>query len=100
MPPDAAKEDHPSNGSHRIQFYHWWPGRQYRGASPIPSFITKQAERQGTRYLTVAIGYGQDGSGPFFGFAHCCPKDNPSRRLGRTIAEGRLRDALKGCSPF
>ncbi|RPJ40091.1 MAG: hypothetical protein EHM35_00355 [Planctomycetaceae bacterium] len=69
----------------KIRVYHWWPGRQYAGESPIHPALLANCERRGTRYLTLAFCDG------YFGLARCCPKDNPSRRLGREIALGRLR---------
>lgn len=72
-----------------MKVYHWWPGRQYAGPCPIPSMYTKLAKDRGSKYLTVAKEY-QEGIGWVYGFAFCCPKDVPSRKMGREIAIGRL----------
>lgn len=68
---------------------HWWPGRQFKKESPIPSYLIKEAQKKGTRYLTVVTleWGGQEFMG---GVASCCPKDSPDKELGRTIAIGRL----------
>lgn len=76
-----------------MKVYHWWPGREYRGVCPIPPHFVKQAEKMGSRYLTFAI---EDTTrGPVAGWAFCCPKDVPSRKMGRQIAMGRLRAVME-----
>lgn len=72
-----------------MKVYHWWPGREFRGPCPIPVFMVKAAEKMGSLYLTyVALDVGDM---RFFGNAFCCPKDFPSRKMGRRIAVGRLK---------
>ena len=77
-----------TNGDHRIRVYHWWPGRQFAGANPIPDWYLYHAEQRGSRYLTVAAievnGHRVTRA------AYCCPKDSPSRARGRHIAVARL----------
>ena len=75
-----------------MKVYHWWPGRTWAGPCPIPSIFIKEAERMGTRYLTFALDY--HGNIPVCGVARCCPKDVPSRKLGREIAIGRMQSVL------
>jgi hypothetical protein len=77
-----------------IHVFHWWPGRQWRSTSPIPSFLIREAERRGSRYLTLAIAETPEGA--LVGTAFCCPKDCPSRALGRKIALGRLLADMRG----
>jgi len=71
-----------------VKVTHWWPGRQWRGPSPIPAFMIEEAKRRKSRYLTYAQAGGYEDL--CFGAAFCCPKDAPSRALGREIALGRL----------
>ena len=77
----------------RVQIFHWWPGRQYAGATPIPPSLVKEAERRGSRYLTFAVA--QLPEGPVAGCSLCCPKDTPDRAMGRRIALGRLASELE-----
>jgi len=77
-----------------MRFYHWWPSRQFRKGTPIPEFALEEAKRRGSVYLTVAVN--EVGERRVFGVAYCSPKDNPSRAMGRRIAEGRLQTKLKG----
>jgi len=73
----------------KVKITHWWPGREFKGPSPIPSYVIKVAEKRGSRYLTFAlmeIDYQPVASG----LAFCCPKDNPDKHLGRQIALGRM----------
>jgi hypothetical protein len=72
-----------------MKVYHWWPGRTWAGPCPIPPVFVAEAERLGTLYVTFAVH--DDGVMPICGVARCCPKDVPSRKLGRAIAIGRLR---------
>ena len=72
-----------------MKVYHWWPGREFNGPNPIPAFLVKAAKSRGSRYLTYAKE--QVGENLFFGQAFCCPKDFPSRKMGRKIAVGRLK---------
>lgn len=67
-----------------IKIYHWWPGREYAGPSPIPSYKVKEAFKKGSKYLTMAC------CGDIVEFAECCPRDFPSRKMGTEIALGRL----------
>jgi len=70
--------------------YHWWPGRVWAGPCPIPSWWVKQAKERGSRYMTFA--YLKEGNRVLgVGVAYCCPKDVPSRSIGRAIALGRAR---------
>lgn len=74
----------------KVKITHWWPGREFKGPSPIPATFIKRAESMGSRYLTVAtleIDYKPVAAG----LAFCCPKDCPDKHLGRQIALGRMR---------
>jgi hypothetical protein len=75
-----------------MRVIYWWPGRRFRKKNPIPEEFLRKAKRRGTRYLTVA--YEEVNGRKVYGVAFCCPKDNPSRRMGKRIAIGRLRSAL------
>ena len=77
----------------RVQLFHWWPGRQYAGTSPIPPSLVREAERIGSRYLTFAVA--ELPQGPVAEYSLCCPKDMPDRAMGRRIALGRLASALE-----
>ena len=77
------------NGDHRIRIYHWWPGREFAGANPIPPLLLAEAERMGSRYLTVAKAENERGFARY-GWAFCCPKDAPRRHVGRELALERL----------
>ena len=76
-----------------VRLYHWWPGRKYEGACPIPPLLLWSAEKRGSKYLTLAVT--DLGWISFHAIALCCPKDFPSRAIGRTIALGRLEKKLK-----
>lgn len=76
----------------KVKITHWWPGRKFRGPSPIPSFLIKMAKDMGSRYLTFAT-LEVDNKPAAAGWAFCCPKDTPNKRLGRKIALGRMRRA-------
>lgn len=76
-----------------IRIFHWWPGREYRGVCPIPSYLVREAEEKGTRYLTFVSLEMNDLV--IEGVAECCPKDVPSRKMGRKIALGRLKSLVK-----
>jgi hypothetical protein len=76
-----------------MRVYHWWPGREYRGACPIPSYLVQDAKRKGSLYMTFAVE--DTNRGPIAGCAQCCPKDVPSRKMGRQIAIGRLRALME-----
>jgi hypothetical protein len=71
-----------------MHIFHWWPGREYRKQCPIPAFLVKEAERMGSRYLTFAIVETEERA--IWGHAFCCPKDVPSRKMGKQIAVGRV----------
>jgi len=79
-----------------VRVYHWWPGKEWYKECPIPSFLVKEARQKGSKYLTYVEALSEDGDGPF-AYATCCPRDFPSRKMGRTIALGRLRKDLEGC---
>lgn len=79
----------PDKPKHRTKVVHWWPGRQYEYTCPIPAFIVDKALSMGSRYVTYA--YCHNGKQAVAGWAYCCPKDTPSRRVGRDIATGRMR---------
>ena len=80
----------------RVKLYHWWPGRQWEGPSPIPPRLTHSAENRGCRYLTLASVDEQGRDLPFScGLAMCCPADTPDRKLGRKIALGRLNAEIE-----
>ena len=68
----------------KVKITHWWPGREFKGPSPIPCAFIKTAQAMGSRYLTVAI-LEIDHKPVASGWAFCCPKDNPSKHL-----DGRL----------
>ena len=71
-----------------ISVFHWWPGRQWKKNCPIPSFLVQEAERMGSRYLTfISTRVGDE---ELAGWAFCCPKDVPDKKLGRRIAFGRM----------
>jgi hypothetical protein len=74
----------------KIRIYHWWPGREYKKDNPIPPWLLREAERMGSRYLTVATEERNDRLLLVYGWAFCCPRDTPSRSIGRKIAMGRL----------
>lgn len=76
-----------------MRVYHWWPGREYRGACPIPSYLVQDSLRKGSLYLTCA--FEETDRGPVMGWAQCCPKDAPSRKMGRQIAVGRLNAIME-----
>jgi len=83
-----------------MKVYHWWPGRQYAGPCPIPRHYVEKAEKMGSRYLTYAKQeLGMPGRWAE-GWAFCCPKDFPSRKLGREIAIGRLLAGLRNYVPI
>lgn len=71
---------------------HWWPEREWEGPSPIPRFLVKEAERRGSKYLTMAVVILPEMD--FAEVAYCNPVDTPSRKMGRHIALGRLRKRL------
>lgn len=73
----------------KARVYHWWPGRRWAGPCPIPEPLVEKARERGSRYLTVARAEMEDGA-EIVTAAFCCPQDNPSRRIGREIAVGRL----------
>jgi hypothetical protein len=79
-----------------VKLYHWWPGRTWAGPSPIHPPAEAHWTRTGTRYATIARVYlsGPTGVWLVVGWARCCPKDAPSRRMGRAIALGRLAKEL------
>lgn len=76
-----------------VRVCHWWPGREYQSVSPIPSFMVRQAERFGSRYLTFVNV--QTETGMVAATARCCKKDQPQRATGRFIALLRLARTLK-----
>lgn len=76
-----------------ISVFHWWPGREFKKECPIPSFLIKQAEQRGSRYLTfISTRVGDE---EFAGWALCNPKDVPNKQLGRRIAFGRMMAMAK-----
>jgi len=85
---------HATNGTDeaRVRVYHWWPGKPY--CNGMPSYLVNEAKRRGSRYLSMVA---TDLPGATVSAtAFCCPKDSPSRTMGRTIALGRLGKALEG----
>ena len=77
----------------RVRVYHWWPEKEWWGECPIPAFITKRAREKESKYLTYAeVMF--EAIRPF-SYALCCPRDAPSRKMGRTIAFGRLNKELE-----
>jgi len=84
---------HATNGTDetRVRVYHWWPGKPYcNGMSPL---LIDRAKCRGSRYLTLATC--EIPGLHLHAKAACCPKDNPSRTMGRTIALGRLAKKLE-----
>ena len=79
----------------RVKVYHWRPGRWDDEYCPIPSYFVKQAQKIGSRYLTVAVVLESD-EPVSVDTAFCCPRDVPSREMGRRIALAR---AQKGITP-
>ena len=79
-----------------VKFVHWWPGREipvFRfepSLNPVMEFIFGKAQERGSRYATIAY-VDTTPTGGMFEKAICCPKDAPSRKMGRDIAVGRLR---------
>jgi len=80
-----------------VRVYHWWPEKGWWSNCPIPSFLVKEAKQKGSRYLTYVETEGElDGNyGWIAACAICCPRDFPSRKMGRTIALGRLQKKLE-----
>jgi hypothetical protein len=76
-----------------ISVFHWWPGREFKKECPIPSFLVQEAEQRGSRYLTFISA--RVGDEELAGWAFCCPKDVPDKKLGRRIAYGRLMAMCK-----
>ena len=76
-----------------MTYFHWWPGRSFRGDCPIPEPFVRECQRRGTRYLTAARL--TCGGRTVWGLAMCCPKDVPSREIGRRIARGRAVKAFE-----
>ena len=79
-----------------VKVYHWWPGKTWAGPCPIEQLFVDDATDRGSRYMTVAyapIGW-QGCTVHVTEAAFCCPKDTPNRRMGRTIALGRLAKSL------
>ena len=79
---------HATNGTDetRVRVYHWWPGKPY--CNGMPAYLVNEAKRRGSRYLSLASAELPEAT--VSATAFCCPKDNPSRTMGRTIALGRL----------
>jgi len=92
-----------------VKIYHWWPGREWAGPSPIEAIENRLG---GSRYITVArtrllVDWPiwddpKDGTWPMpedgwtvQGIARCCHKDVPDRKRGREIALGRLAKQLE-----
>ena len=73
-----------------VRIYHWWPGKEWYRENPIPSFLVKEAEIKGSKYLTYT-----EAEDLNWDFALCCPRDVPSRKMGRKIALGRLAKRLE-----
>jgi len=76
-----------------VKVYHWWPGKEWRYGNPIPSFIIKEVKKRGSRYLTYVETFTPT-SYVIWDHAACCPRDMPSRKMGRKIALGRLSKRL------
>jgi len=83
---------HATNGTDetRVRVYHWWPGKPY--CNGMPAYLVNEAKRRGSRYLSLASAELPEAT--VSATAFCCPKDNPSRTMGRTIALGRLAKEL------
>ena len=77
-----------------MRIFHWWPGREYMKDCPIPDLYVSEARRMGSRYLTYAILELDEGR-YVEGWAFCCPKDVPSRKMGKKIAVGRVMCTVK-----
>ena len=83
-----------------MKIYHWWPGRKWEGPCPIPCYLVKQAERRGSKYLTVAemrlLSLTDESYVMIVGSAFCNKKekDGPSRKYGRELAIDRLKEQL------
>ena len=77
-----------------VRVYHWWSGKEWRYGSPIPSFLIKEVEKRGSKYLTYVETYAPDAY-VLWDHATCCPRDTPSRKMGRKIALGRLNKRLR-----
>ena len=84
---------HATNGTDeaRVRIYHWWPGKPY--CNGMPMNLVKFARLRGSRYLSLAMAELPDAT--VSATAFCCPKDSPSRTMGRTIALGRLAKELE-----
>jgi len=80
-----------------VKIYHWWPEKEWWSSCPIPAFLIRSAWKKGSRYLTYVETEGElDGNrGWIAAAAMCCPRDIPSRKMGRTIALGRLQKKLE-----
>ena len=77
-----------------VRIYHWWPGKEWYKENPIPSYIVKEVKQMGSRYLTYVsaeVDYDRFVSA----WSVCCPRDIPSRKMGRKIALGRLGKRLE-----
>jgi hypothetical protein len=72
--------------------YHWWPDKPY--CNGMPQYLVREARRMGSRYLSLAVADLPDDT--ISATAFCCPIDAPSRKMGRTIALGRLGKELSG----
>jgi len=72
-----------------VRIVHWWPHRQYAGRHPLTREELAYLHRRGTRFLTVVT------CDHYLRTAQCCPKDAPSRKIGRDIALGRLAKAIE-----
>ena len=75
----------------KVRVNHWWPGKEQ---TPIEPELIRLAEQRGSRYLTVAT-VELPGGERVQTTAFCCPKDVPTRRMGRRIALGRLQAVLR-----
>jgi len=80
-----------------VQLVHWWPTRWpwdgFYGANQYPMTLVWRARRDGTRYMTMARV--DLGGCTVSTVARCCPRDQPSRAIGRFLALLRLGRALR-----
>ena len=84
------------NDERPVSLKHWWPGRWTGGYDIVfvNERLIRKAYREGTRYMTMA--HVDLGSGAAVAsWSRCCPRDNPSRAVGRFIALLRLARALR-----
>ena len=72
-----------------VTVIHWWPGRDYAGEHPLNPQTVEEYEKRGTRFVTLAVCLNHNAR------AECCPRDAPSRKLGREIALGRLEKDIE-----